>query len=168
MENIYNYKAKEKTMKSIMFCLTIMLVVTTVSSCSKKDNNNTQQPQSGQEQSSLTKETEQNEQEPTPEPQQNEQSPKMEVVPVPNQDVIVLNAEQITEILKKSGFSNTQIQECGYSIREGLAKSGAVRIMIDNKVEAGFAVRGDEVYISTRARGYFIYNIKTGWVNSTK
>jgi hypothetical protein len=32
-------------------------------------------------------------------------------------------------------------------------------------VEAGFAVRGDEIFISSRSRGYFIYNINTGWVN---
>jgi hypothetical protein len=87
------------------------------------------------------------------------------VVPVPNQHVLTLNANEIVEILRAAGFSDSQIDEYGWSVREGLAKSGAVRILIDKKVEAGFAIRGEEVYISTRSRGYFIYNINTGWAN---
>ncbi len=89
----------------------------------------------------------------------------MQVVPVPNQDVLDLNADEIVQILRASGFTDQQIQEYGWSIREGLLRSGAVRILINNVVEAGYAVRGDEVFISTRSRGYFIYNINTGWVN---
>jgi hypothetical protein len=87
------------------------------------------------------------------------------IVPVPNQHVLTLNANEVVEILRAAGFSDSQIEQYGWSVREGLAKSGAVRILIDNKVEAGFAIRGEEVYISTRSRGYFIYNINTGWAN---
>lgn len=89
----------------------------------------------------------------------------IQVVPVPNQDVLVLNANEIVLVLRAAGFDDEQIKTYGWSIRDGLARSGAVRILIDNVVEAGFAVRGDEVFISTRSRGYFIYNINTGWVN---
>ena len=86
------------------------------------------------------------------------------VVPVPNQYVLSLNADEIVQILRASGFTDSQIEKYGWSVREGLARSGAVRILIDKVVEAGFAVRGDDIYISTRSRGYFIYNINTGWV----
>lgn len=89
----------------------------------------------------------------------------IQVVPVPNQNVLSLNADEIVQILRQVGFTDQQIQKYGWSIREGLAKSGAVRILIDDVVEAGFAVRGDEVFISSRSRGYWIYNINTGWVN---
>ncbi|MEJ2647972.1 MAG: hypothetical protein P8016_06140 [Sedimentisphaerales bacterium] len=88
-----------------------------------------------------------------------------QVVPVPNRDVLVLDANEVVQILRAAGFSNEQILEYGPSIRDGLARSGAVRILINKVVEAGFAVKGDDVYISTRSRGYFIYNINTGWVN---
>jgi len=89
----------------------------------------------------------------------------IQVIPVPNQNVLVLNADEVVQILRQTGFTDQQIQKHGWSVREGLAKSGAVRIMIDDIVEAGFAVRGDEVFISSRSRGYWIYNINTGWVN---
>jgi hypothetical protein len=89
----------------------------------------------------------------------------IQVIPVPNQDVLVLNANEIIQILRAAGFTDQQIQQYGWQIRDGLARSGAVRILMDNVVEAGFAARGDEVFISTRSRGYFIYNINTGWVN---
>ena len=89
----------------------------------------------------------------------------IQVVPVPNQDVLSLDANQIVQILRAAGFTDQQIAEYAWPIHEGLARSGAVRILINNVVEAGFAVRGDEVFISTRSRGYFIYNINTGWVN---
>jgi hypothetical protein len=89
----------------------------------------------------------------------------MQIIPIPNQEILVLNADEIVLILRASGFTDQQIQEYGWSVRDGLARSGAVRILIDNVVEAGFAVRGDEIFISSRSRGYFIYNINTGWVN---
>jgi len=90
----------------------------------------------------------------------------IKIVPVPNQEVLVLNADEIVKILKVVGFTNEQIGEYGWSVREGLAKSGAVRVMVDGKVEAGFAIKGDEIYISSLSRGYHIYNINTGWVNA--
>ena len=89
----------------------------------------------------------------------------IQVVPVPNQDTLVLNANEVVQILRAAGFSDEQIMEYGPQIRDGLARSGAVRIVIDKVIEAGFAIKGDDVYISTRSRGYFIYNINTGWVN---
>ena len=89
----------------------------------------------------------------------------IKIVPVPNQNTLVLKADEIIKILRVIGFDQEQIEEYGWSVREGLARSGAVRIMIDGTVEAGFAIRGDEVYISSRSGHYYIYNVNTGWVN---
>ena len=88
----------------------------------------------------------------------------IKIVPVPNRETLVLKADEIIQILRVVGFSQDQIEEYGWSVRDGLARSGAVRVMVDGSVEAGFAIRGDEIYISSRS-GHYIYNVNTGWVN---
>ena len=97
-----------------------------------------------------------------------EQKSNTKVIPVPSQDVLILSPEQTILILLRIGFTDSQIQEHAFAIRDGLAKSGAVRIFIDDAVNAGLAIKGDEVFISTRDRGQFIYNITTGWVNTPR
>ncbi len=141
-------------MKPQIYFASIMLVAFSVSSCSKKDNGAGQQPQAGQQQPSSV--------------QEKEDVPIMQIVPIPNQDKLVISTNDAEQILKAAGLSESQIQEHGSSIREGLANSGAVRITINNIVEVGFAVRGDDVLISSRTKGYSIYNIKTGWKNVQK
>ena len=86
------------------------------------------------------------------------------IVPVPNQNTLALRGDEIVQILSRAGLSPEQIKQYGWEVREALRTSGAARIMINKTVEAGFAVRGDQIYISTRDRGYWIYNINTGWV----
>ena len=88
----------------------------------------------------------------------------IQIITVPSQDVLLLNADQIIQILGRTGFSRNQIVEYGPTIREGLARSGRVEVKVNNKTEAAFAIKGNEVYISSLSRGYFIYNINTGWV----
>ena len=89
----------------------------------------------------------------------------IQIITVPNQDVLLLNADQIIQILGRTGFSQIQIIEYGPTIREGLARSGRIEVKVNGKTEAAFAIKGDEVYISSLSRGYFIYNINTGWVD---
>ena len=88
----------------------------------------------------------------------------IKIVPIPSQDILELYPDEVMLILQRIGFTDEQIREHAWSVREGLAKSGAVRIMVNGTIEAGFAIRGDEIYISSRSRGRFIYNINTGWV----
>lgn len=76
-----------------------------------------------------------------------------------------LTADETILIMKAAGYSNEQIQKYGWSVRDGLAKSGAVRIMKNSAIEAGFAIKGDEIYISSRSTGRYIFNVNTGWVN---
>ena len=91
----------------------------------------------------------------------------IQIVPLSNRNVLTLNADDIIQVMRRAGFSDRQILEYGPELRNGLAQSGAVQVRINNKVEAVFAVnqdQGDCVYISTRLRGNFIYNVGSGWV----
>ena len=86
----------------------------------------------------------------------------VQVIPKSNKDVLALSAEDVTQMLQKAGFSDSQLLEYITEVRDGLAKSGAVQIKIGNKVEAFFAVnlnQGNHVYVSTRKRGNFVYNV---------
>jgi len=88
------------------------------------------------------------------------------IVPMSNRNVLALSPDDVVEVMKRSGFSDNQILEYGTDLRNGLAESGAVQIKIGKKVEAVFAINlneGDCVYISTRRRGHFIYNVDSGW-----
>jgi hypothetical protein len=90
----------------------------------------------------------------------------IEVLPLGNRNVLTLAADDVVQVMRAAGFSDAQIWEHGTALRDGLANSGAVQIKIDGTVEAVFAINGDSVYISTLGRGHFVYNVKTGWVNS--
>jgi hypothetical protein len=90
----------------------------------------------------------------------------IQLIPLSNRSVLALSADDIVQVMRRAGFSDAQILEHGPELRDGLARSGAVQVKIYNKVEAVFAINGDSVYISTRLRGNFIYNVNTGWVNA--
>ena len=87
----------------------------------------------------------------------------LKVVPVPSHDVLELYPNEVVTIMQRVGFTDEQIKDYAWSVREALARSGAVRILVNSKAVAGFAIQGDEVLISS-SRGNFIYNINTGWV----
>jgi len=89
------------------------------------------------------------------------------VIPLSNRSVLALSPDDVVVVMRRAGFSDEQILEYGTDLRNGLAESGAVQIKIGKKVEAVFAINlndGDCVYISTRLRGNFIYNVDSGWV----
>ena len=89
------------------------------------------------------------------------------VIPLSNRSVLALSPDDVVEIMRRAGFSDRQILEYGTDLRNGLAESGAVQIKIGKKVEAVFAINLSEsncVYISTRLRGNFIYDVDSGWV----
>lgn len=92
------------------------------------------------------------------------QNTGIQFIPVSNREILTLNADDIVQIMRRAGFSDNQIMQYGTDLRNGLAQSGAVEVRINRKVEAIFAINGDSVYISTRLRGNFIFNIRTGWV----
>ena len=91
----------------------------------------------------------------------------IQVIPLSNRNVLVVSADDVVQVMRRAGFSDRQILEYGPELRNGLAESGAVQIKIGKKVEAVFAINLSEsncVYISTRLRGNFIYDVDAGWV----
>ena len=88
-----------------------------------------------------------------------------ELFPLNNQqNVLTLSSDDIVRVMRRAGFSDNQILQYGEDLYFALAQYGAAQIKIRKRLEAVFAINGDAVYISTRLRGNFIYNIKTGWV----
>jgi len=90
------------------------------------------------------------------------------VEPLNSQSVLNLSADNVVDIMRAAGFSDEQIIEHGMAVRNGLAQAGAVRIFVNGRVEAIFAVKDQDIYISTELRGLFIYNINTGWVTNNR
>ena len=88
---------------------------------------------------------------------------RLQIIPLTNQYTLALSADDIVEVMRRAGFSDEQILELGPDMYEGLLHSGAAQLKVDDEVEAIFAVHGDCVYITTRMRGSFVYNVKTGW-----
>lgn len=97
---------------------------------------------------------------------QQAQSEDIRLVPLSNREVIHLDAYDIIQIMRRAGFSNEQILKYGKAMRDGLALSGAVQLKIagSDKTEATFAVNDSCIYISTRLRGSFVYDMKVGWI----
>ena len=91
----------------------------------------------------------------------------IQVIPLSNRDVLALSADDVVRVMRRAGFSDRQILEYGTDVRNALAQNGAAQIKIYNTIEAIFAINRDQgncVYINTRLRGHFIYNVETGWV----
>jgi hypothetical protein len=80
-----------------------------------------------------------------------------------SRSVLELSADNVVDIMRAAGFTDDQIIEHGTEVRDGLAQTGAVQIHVNRRVEAVFAAKDQDVYISTQLRGLFIYNIHTGW-----
>jgi hypothetical protein len=93
-----------------------------------------------------------------------EQPNKLKIVALGNQDVIKLSADDVVRVMRRAGFSDEQILELGPELRDGLAESGAAQVRLRDKVEVVFAVHGNYVFITSRLRGSFIYDVGKGWV----
>jgi len=90
---------------------------------------------------------------------------KFQVIPVSSRDVAALNSDDIIRIMRRAGFSDSQILELGTQVRNAILLSGAVQIKRGNIVEAIFAVKDNNVFITAGLRGTFIYNLEKGtWI----
>jgi len=88
-----------------------------------------------------------------------------QVVPVGSRDVAVMSSDDVVRVMRRSGFSDEQIVELGTQVRNALLLSGAVEIKRGKIIEAIFAVNDNSLFITTRLRGNFIYNVENGtWV----
>lgn len=83
-----------------------------------------------------------------------------QVIPVSNREVAAMNAEDIVRVMLRAGFANEQILELGTELRNELALSGAAQINEGDKVQAILAVDSGYVYVSSRLRGSFIYDLR--------
>jgi hypothetical protein len=92
----------------------------------------------------------------------------IQVIPLNNRDVLTLSADDIVNVMRRAGFSDMQILQFGTEVRNALLQSGAAQIKIHRKTEAVFAIKGDDVYITTRLRGNFVYNVNAGWISVSR
>ncbi len=88
----------------------------------------------------------------------------LNIVPLRNKNVLTLSSDDIVRVMRRAGFSDNHILEYGTDLHSALSREGAAQIKVRKNLEAIYAINGDAVYISTRLRGNFIYNVKTGWV----
>jgi hypothetical protein len=87
------------------------------------------------------------------------------IVALSNQNVVALSADDVVQVMRRAGFSDEQILKLATELCNALLYSGAAQVRLRDKVEAVFAVHGDYVFITTRLRGSFIYDVKKrGWV----
>jgi len=87
------------------------------------------------------------------------------VVPVSSRDVAALSSDDVVRVMRRAGFSDEQILELGTQLRDALLLSGAAQIKQGNIVEAIFAINDNNVYVTARLRGNFIYDLQKGsWV----
>ncbi|MFB0525253.1 MAG: hypothetical protein ACETVZ_06900 [Phycisphaerae bacterium] len=92
-------------------------------------------------------------------------STRFQVIPVSSQYVAALSADDIVRVMRRAGFSDEQILELGTQLRNALLLSGAVQIKQGNIVEAIFAINDNNVYVTARLRGNFIYDMEKGsWI----
>jgi hypothetical protein len=89
-------------------------------------------------------------------------SNSIEILPISNKDILSLSTDDVRQIMEKAGFSSEQISQYETEVRDALEQTGAVQIKKGNAQEAVLAVRDKEVYVSTRQRDYFIYNVNEG------
>jgi hypothetical protein len=90
---------------------------------------------------------------------------KFHVIPVSSRDVAALSSDDVVRIMRRAGFSDDQILELGTQVRNAILLSGAVEIKRGKVVEAIFAVKDNNVFITAGLRGNFIYNAENGtWI----
>jgi hypothetical protein len=94
-------------------------------------------------------------------------SSELRITPLNNKNTITLSADDIVRMMRQVGFSDEQIIELGGRMHDSLSHSGAAQLEIGNKIEAIFAVNDNFVYIATRLRGSFIYDVKRGRIVSS-
>ena len=94
-------------------------------------------------------------------PEMGRPSEGLQVVGLSNRDVAALSSDDIVRIMRRAGFSDEQILKLGTELRNALLTSGAAQIK-KGQVEAIYAVHGEYVFITTRLRGSFVYDLRRG------
>jgi hypothetical protein len=87
---------------------------------------------------------------------------QLRVVPQENRDQAELTADDILRVMERVGFSDAQILQLGPDLHRALQRSGAAEIKLGKKTEMAFGVNGEQLFITSRTRGTFVYNISKG------
>ena len=81
------------------------------------------------------------------------------IEPQRNHDTAYLSLNDLVGLMMRSGFTDEHIRLYGPELRDALSKYGAARIFNGDVEEAILTVDGDCVYVSSKSRGLFIYNL---------
>ena len=93
--------------------------------------------------------------------QRQESDTEFTVVPFSNSSAMALEADDVVRIMEIAGFTPQQIWRLAKDVRDGLMQLGGVKMRMGKKqVEVIYAVQGDLVWITTRSRGQFVYDVK--------
>lgn len=94
--------------------------------------------------------------------QQRHRKGLIQIMPQPNREVADLNPDDVVRIMRRIGFTDEQILELGTDMHEALFSSGAARVIYGQETEALARVNGMQVYIGSRSRGNFVYDLGYG------
>jgi len=86
----------------------------------------------------------------------------IQIVPQPSREVADLNPDDVVRIMRRIGFTDDQILELGTDMHDALFNSGAARVVYKEETEALVSVKGMQVYVRSRSRGSFIYDLGYG------
>jgi hypothetical protein len=88
------------------------------------------------------------------------------VVPFSNSSVVALDGDDVRRVMEIAGFTPPQIWELGEDLHNALMQLGGAKMRLGKKqVEVIYAVQGDLVWITTRSRGLFVYDVKSKQFN---
>jgi len=79
-----------------------------------------------------------------------------------NREVADLNPDDVVRIMRRIGFTDAQILDMGTDMHETLLVSGGARVVNGQETEALLRVNGMQVYIRSRSRGSFVYDLGYG------
>ena len=94
--------------------------------------------------------------------QQKHRKGLIQIMAQPSREVADLNPDDVVRIMRRIGFTDDQILEFGTDMHDALFSSGAARVIYGKETEALLSVKGMQVYIGSRSRGNFIYDLGRG------
>lgn len=86
----------------------------------------------------------------------------IQLVPLSNREVADLSPDDVVKIMRRIGFTDEQILELGTDLHDAIVTSGAVKVIDRQETEAIARVNGMQVYIGSRSRGNFVYDLGYG------
>lgn len=83
----------------------------------------------------------------------------IQILPQTNKEVADLTPDNVVQIMRRIGFTDAQILEMGTDMHDALRTSGGARVVDGQETEALLRVNGMQVYIGSRSRGNFVYDL---------